>query len=124
LANRVAWQAWIDWIIRGIGAEDVLQALVEAGYAAIVSNTSPTPGEPALPLVTVGEAAGNRELRVLIVEDERFDDLAHFAGHKALRALCLDNTPVADVSPLAHLPGLQIFINGKMISAADLNQPA
>jgi len=145
LANRVARQAWIDWIMRSISEPDVLLALVEAGFAAIVSNTPPTPGEPALPLVSVGEAAGNRELRVLIVEDKTFDDLAHFAGHNALRALVLDNTqvedvsplarlaalqvlslgntPVADVSPLTHIPGLLIAINGKIISAADPNKP-
>ncbi|MDP2832126.1 MAG: NACHT domain-containing protein [Pseudomonadota bacterium] len=107
LASRVAGQAWVDWIMRGSREPDVLQALLEAGYAALVSNTPPTPGEPALPLATAGEAAGNRELRVLIVEDERFDDLARFAGHNALRFLSLNNTQVADVSPLAGLAGLE-----------------
>lgn len=37
--------------------------------------------------------------------------------------LTLDNTPVEDVSPLAHIPGLMIGINGKIISAAVLNKP-
>jgi hypothetical protein len=106
LASRVAWDAWQDWGVREFIKPDVLQALLEAGYAAIVARTPPTPDEFSLPLSAVGEAAGNSALRILLVEDESFNNLERFAGHKALRVLSLAKIPVTDVSPLAGLANL------------------